>query len=246
MTILILCLIYYKNFFIINYFLKNKYLNIFLGVCILIFNIYFFVLPENFVIGGLESNLIFLDKVFFYKKKQKKQKFFFSKNTNIIIIRILIILIFGYLLKDVPNFFISTVIINLFFAFVIKILEKLKIKRTFFIDRMPFFLKKNIFWKLFFLSLFLGINIGFSCGLIFVNNASTGGTDVIFSFIRYHFHLKKIKILLILTDGIMIVFSFFIDLKRQIDQKKNIILKYISSFAIFVIAIFVIDYILKK
>jgi uncharacterized membrane-anchored protein YitT (DUF2179 family) len=223
--------------------IKNKFFQIFFGLFLLIFNVYFFILPENFIVGGLESNLLFLDKVFFYRKK--KQKYFFSKNNNIILIRILIILIFGFLMKDVEYFFILTIITNLLFALMIKILEYFKIHRNFILEKFPFFLKKNVLLKFSFLSVILGINIGLSCGLILSNNASTGGTDVIFSFLKKYFHLQNFKIILLMTDGIMIICSFCLDFKRKIDSKKNIFLKYFFSFIVFFIAIFLIDIVNK-
>ncbi|WCA22407.1 YitT family protein [Candidatus Phytoplasma oryzae] len=233
-------LIIFKKYFQINFF---KFL---LSISLLIFNVYFFILPENFIIGGLESNLIFLDKFFFFNKKSKKQEYFFSKNNNIILIRIIIISIFGYLMKDVKYFFINTVIINLFFSFVIKILEYYKIKRNFFINKMPFILKNNDFLRLFFFSLIIGINVGISCGFILLNNGSTGGTDVIFAFIKKIFKLNNLKAILLMTDGIIIIFSFYLDWKRKIDKKQKIFMKYIFSLISFIIAVLLIDIILNK
>ncbi|KAB8121825.1 YitT family protein ['Cynodon dactylon' phytoplasma] len=240
---LILFFLIFSNNLIIKKIFFNKFIQILLSICLLIFNVYFFILPENFIIGGLESNLIFLDKIFFYHKK--KQNYFFSKNNHIIIIRILIISIFGYLMRDIKYFFITTIMTNLFFAFVIKIFEYYKIERTFFIDKMPYVLKNNLFLKMLFLSIIIGISVGLSCGCIFLNNGSTGGTDVIFAFIRKIFKLKNLKLIFFMTDGLMIIFSFFVDLKRKIDKRKNIFLKYIFSFITFIIAILLIDIVLK-
>ncbi|WIA07708.1 MAG: putative secreted protein [Candidatus Phytoplasma cynodontis] len=240
---LILFFLIFSNNLIIKKIFFNKFIQILLSICLLIFNVYFFILPENFIIGGLESNLIFLDKIFFYHKK--KQNYFFSKNNHIIIIRILIISIFGYFMRDIKYFFITTIMTNLFFAFVIKIFEYYKIERTFFIDKMPYVLKNNLFLKMLFLSIIIGISVGLSCGCIFLNNGSTGGTDVIFAFIRKIFKLKNLKLIFFMTDGLMIIFSFFVDLKRKIDKRKNIFLKYIFSFITFIIAILLIDIVLK-
>ncbi|WBL31353.1 YitT family protein [Candidatus Phytoplasma sacchari] len=233
----------YNNFAKFKNCLHNRFIQIFLSILLLTFNVYFFILPENFIIGGLESNLIFLDKIFFYQKK--RQKYFFSKNNKIILIRIFIILFFGYLMKDVEYFCITTIATNLIFAFMIKILEYYKIERNFFTSKMPIFLKKNNFLRLFFLSLIIGINVGLSCGFILLNNASTGGTDVIFAFIRKIFKLKNLKLILLMTDGMMILITFYIDLKREIDEKKNIFIKYFFSFLSFIIAILLIDIVLK-
>ncbi|MDO8168039.1 YitT family protein [Candidatus Phytoplasma melaleucae] len=216
--------------------LHFKLIKIFLGSLLLIFSIYFFILPEEFIIGGLESSLLFLDKIFFYDKKTKQQNYFFSTNHNIIIARILIILLFGFFLKDTLFFFISTLLLNFVFAFIIKNLDYFHIDRNFFLNILPDFIKKNSFLRLFFSSLIIGLCVGIGCGLIFSSSSSTGGTDVIFLYLEQRLNID-LKRILILTDGLMILISFFIDFFRKIDKKMNIINKYFFSIITFLIAI---------
>ncbi|MFR0367755.1 YitT family protein [Candidatus Phytoplasma palmae] len=210
-----------------------------IGFFLLVFGVYFFVLSENFIVGGLESSLIFLDKLFFYRKKHKKQEYFFSNNNSIIIFRILIILLFGFLIGNI-NFFISTVIFNFSFSFVIKMFDHYNLKRDFIINKMPDLIKNNKFFKMSLCSIIIGIFLGIGCGLIFANNCSTGGTDVIFLYIQNKFKLN-LKNILLCIDGIMILISFYLDFSRNPEDKKSVIIKYIFSCIAFIIAIFLID-----
>ncbi|MBP3059489.1 hypothetical protein FEF22_001695 [Texas Phoenix palm phytoplasma] len=228
---------------IYRFFWLKKIFIIFIGFFLLVFGVYFFVLPENFIVGGLESNLIFLDKIFFYKTKKKKQEYFFSNNNSIIVFRILIILLFGFLIGNL-NFFMSTVIFNFSFSFLIKIFEHYNIKREFIIQKIPNFIQNNKFLKMFLYSIIIGIFLGIGCGLIFANNCSTGGTDVIFLYIQNKFKLN-LKTILLCIDGIMILISFYLDFLRNEKERKSVIIKYIFSCNAFIIAIFLIDLIQK-
>nr|WP_017192349.1 hypothetical protein [Milkweed yellows phytoplasma] len=72
------------------------------------------------------------------------------------------------------------------------------------------------------------------------NNSSTGGTDfvlkVLHNFIEEHITIEFPMILLII-DGSILIASFVIDYFRQIDVKKNIMIKYVFSIITFTIAI---------
>lgn len=111
-----------KNIFIKN---SNLYRNFIIYIYIL-----FFPLPEKFIIGGLESNLICLDKIFFYDKKQK-QKYFLSANNTIIIIRISILLLTCCLLTIYTNaqqILLSSILFSFLFYFCYKNIKLYKNK----------------------------------------------------------------------------------------------------------------------
>lgn len=218
---------------------------------LLIFSVYFLVLPGKFIIGGLESNLIFLDKIFFYDKKKQKQKYFFSKNNNIIIIRILI-LIFALVvyLKDSTqlNLFLSSIIFSLLFAFILKIFNFFKIKQNYIIKKFPQFIQNNIFYRLLLSSLITGFVVGISCGNILKQELSTGGTDVIFVFLTSTSICCGIELsaMLLIVDGLTILLSFLMDLIRKKKNKNKIVIKYFFSILTFFIALGIIHLLTKQ
>ncbi|MDV3170818.1 MAG: YitT family protein [Candidatus Phytoplasma stylosanthis] len=219
------------------------------SILTLIFSIYFFVLPEKFIIGGLESNLIFLDKIFFYDKKKKEQKYFFSQNSVIVFFRIFILLfsflmfLFGFLELQI---LLSSLLFSFIFAIIIRIFRFYKIKQNFIIMLFPRFIKKNIFYKFFLSSLITGLIVGISSGFLLKSRFATGGTDVIFLFIPKIFSSIELPIMFLIFDGSTILFSFLIDLNRNQNQnKKKILIKYFFSIFIFLTAISVINYMKK-
>ncbi|QTX02658.1 hypothetical protein LFWB_0880 [Candidatus Phytoplasma luffae] len=242
----IICLLFiiFSLLLIVNLFFQIKYIEIFFSIFLLIFIIYFFILPEKFIIGGLESNLIFLDKILYYDNKNKKQKYFFSKKKIIIFIRA-IIFIFAFLIflweKIIPNILISSLIFILIFYITFKILNFFKIKQNSIISSYPRCVQKNIFYKLLLSSTITGIAIGLSCGSLLKNNFATGGTDIIFLFLHQTIEIP-ISIICLLIDGSTILLSFIIDLKRE-KLKNQIIIKYILSIFIFFTAISIIHFI---
>lgn len=234
--------------------IPNKFLElskISMSFILLIFSIYFLVLPGKFIIGGLESNLIFLDKICFYDKKKQKQKYFFSKNNNIIIIRILI-LIFALVvyLKDPKqlNLFLSSIIFSLLFTFILKIFIFFKIKQNSIIKRFPQFIQNNIFYRLLLSSLITGFVVGISSGNILQKNLSTGGTDVIFVFLTSTSICCGIElsIMLLTIDGLTILLSFLMDVIRKKKNKEKIVIKYFFSILTFFIALGIIHLLTKQ
>ncbi|WP_017191495.1 YitT family protein [Poinsettia branch-inducing phytoplasma] len=74
-----------------HHFETTRFCQLTLGSLLMVFAIYFFILPQELIIGGLEALCLFLDKVFFYKIKEKKQNHWFSSNNGILFFRIFII-----------------------------------------------------------------------------------------------------------------------------------------------------------
>lgn len=214
----------------------------FLAMCLLFWGTYFFILPEKLIIGGLESALIFIDKIFFYKNN--KQVYFFSKNNSIICFRILF-LILGWLLNG-REFFQQTLFITLFFFFCFKIFDILEINNKFFINKFLIFFNNNYVYKLILSIICVIISVGVSVGLIFKNNAGTGGIECIYLYIKKQNPTLKLLYIILLTDGLMIITSFFIDWHRKKDTKKNILIRYILSFICFGMAILLIEYIVAE
>lgn len=222
-----------EYFDLINLFIFLKF---FLGFIFLFFGIYFFILPKEFIIGGLESSLIFLDKIFFYKNG--KQNYFFTKNNVIVIIRI--IFLFLSLFLHSWLFFLKTLIITLFFSFCFRLFDYFKIDQNFFIYKFPNFIKNNKIYELFLSIIIIILSVGFGCGFIFSVNACTGGTDCIF--LKLHLEYKiELFYILFFTDGLIIIISFLIDFYRKINNKKIIFVKYICSYICFFTVSFIIN-----
>ncbi|AYJ01264.1 hypothetical protein CWO85_01840 [Candidatus Phytoplasma ziziphi] len=236
-------------------------MQIYIGMLLLISVIYFFVLPEKFIIGGLESNLIFLDKIFFFDKKTQKQKYFFSQNNKISIIRILILLFAVFnLWKGIPHskeILISSIIFSFSFSFILKMFDHYNIKQNLILRKFPEFIQKNIFLRLFVSSIITSLTLGITCGAIFKNHYSTAGTDVIFMFVSHRYEWSLPRILFVI-DGSAILLSFIMDLLRKRNNKKNInntknssntrnvFIKYFFSILIFLITISIMDFIMTK
>ncbi|MDO8059318.1 YitT family protein ['Crotalaria aegyptiaca' phytoplasma] len=211
-------------------------LKIILGLLLLIFSIYFFILAEDFIVGGLESNLLFLDKVFLYNRLNKKQNYLFSNPLGIIISRLIIMFFFGFWLPNTFFFLITTVFFNLIFTWSIKFLSKNSVDKSFFINLLPIFIKKNKLLKLLVISLIISFCIGIGCGLIFSSGSSTGGTDIIFLLLNQKFNLN-LHYILFFVDGIIILISFLIDLFRYPNMRNFIITKYFFSFFILILVV---------
>ncbi|CAP18390.1 hypothetical protein ATP_00203 [Candidatus Phytoplasma mali] len=222
-----------KYFDFINLFIFFKFI---LGFIFLFFGIYFFILPKDFIIGGLEGSLIFLDKIFFYKNG--KQNHFFTKNNVIVIIRI-IFLFLSFFFHDLP-FFLKTLIITIFFSFCFKLFDYYKINKNFFIYKFPNFIKNNNIYELFLSIIIIILSVGFGCGFIFSIDACTGGTDCIFLKLNLKYNIELFYILFF-TDGLIIIISFLIDLYRKINNKKIIFVKYICSYICFFTVSFIIN-----
>ncbi|TVY12242.1 YitT family protein [Candidatus Phytoplasma pini] len=222
----------------------------FLGIILLVLSVYFIILQEKFILGGLESNLIFLDKVFWYKKETKEQNYFFSSGNFIIFIR-LILFIFICCLSFFGEgwdfyFIVSTLIFNIIFSFVFKKLKYFGIEQNFIVDKYPSFIKENKNYKFLFSSLITGLAVGLGCGLIFKSGSSTGGTDIIFLYLRKKNIVGSLGEVSLFIDGIIILCSFFIDFSRCIDKKKNLIIKYIFSFITFFLVIVISSFIIYR
>lgn len=220
--------------------LKIKLWKNFLGFLFLIFGIYFFVLPDKFVVGGLESELIFLDKLFFYDKKKKIQKEILSNSNFIIVVRFFIIFIAGFKGWD---FFILTMLVNGFFIINFKLLNYYRIPKDFFIKIFPSSIKKNNIYKFLLSSLIIGHTVGIGCSLIFNNKGNTGGSDVIIQCLSSIFTIE-FSTLLMLIDGVMILWSCYLDLYRY-SRKYNhqILIRYFFSIVAFLNVILFIKYI---
>ncbi|WP_284928415.1 YitT family protein [Candidatus Phytoplasma sp. AldY-WA1] len=234
-------------------------IEILIGMLLLISVIYFFVLPEKFIIGGLESNLIFLDQIFFFDKKNQKQKYFFSQNNKIIIIRSLILLFAVFnALKEMPNatkILISSVIFSVLFSFILKLFNHYNIKQNLILRKFPEFIQKNIYLRLFVSSIITSLTLGITCGAIFKNHYSTAGTEVIFMYVA-HLYKWPLSIILFIIDGSAILLSFIMNLSRSIKKNnkkninnkknssntKNVVIKYFFSILIFIITISIIAF----
>ncbi|NWN45621.1 YitT family protein [Candidatus Phytoplasma pruni] len=221
-----------------HHFEPTRFCQLTLGSLLMVFAIYFFILPQELIIGGLEALCLFLDKVFFYKTKEKKQNHWFSSNNGILFFRIFIIL-FGACFHP-TWFFLLTLFVASLFSILFKILEYWRIDRVFLLNKFPDKIKNNILYRLSLSSVIIGVFIGIGAGLVIGNEASTGGTDFVFK-VLHNFIKKYVTIefpmILLIIDGSILVASFAIDYFRKIDVKKNIVIKYVFSIITFTIAI---------
>ncbi|XXP77189.1 MAG: YitT family protein [Lettuce witches'-broom phytoplasma] len=221
-----------------HHFEFTRFCQLTLGSLLMVFAIYFFILPQELIIGGLEALCLFLDKVFFYKIKEKKLNHWFSSNNGILFFRIFIIL-FGAISHQ-TWFFLLTLFVASLFSIFFKISEYWQIDRMFLLKKFPDKIKNNIIYRLSLSSVIIGVFIGIGAGLVIGNDASTGGTDFVFkvlhNFIEDHIPIEFPMILLII-DGSVLAASFAIDYFRKIDVKKNIMIKYVFSIITFTISI---------
>ncbi|MDV3139156.1 MAG: YitT family protein [Candidatus Phytoplasma australasiaticum] len=237
-SLIMLCLSFFYKSMLKDMFFLYIYLilKIILGLLLLIFSVYFFILSEEFIVGGLESNLLFLDKVFFYNRSENKQNYFFSTPLGIIISRLIIMFLCGFWLPNTFFFLFTTILFNLVFTWSIKFLSKCSINKSFFINLFPVCIKKNHVLKLSIISLIISLCIGIGCGLIFSSGSSTGGTDIIFLLLNQKFNFN-LRYILFFIDGIIIFISFWIDLLRYKYMRNFIITKYFFSFVILILVV---------
>lgn len=176
-----------------NTFKIKEILEITLGVILVSIAFYYLFLPANLVTGGV-TGLSIIFKNWFTVSDAVMSVFIFVMNGILLLLGAIII---G---KD---FFFKTIYGTLLLPFLTLIFSLLPISNTIFLDSI-----ENVHYKLIIISTLGAVLTGIGLGLVFKNNATTGGTDVI-QRILY----EKLKVpysaAIYLTDGVIIALGFY-------------------------------------
>lgn len=176
-----------------NTFKIKEILEITLGVLLVSIAFYYLFLPANLVTGGV-TGLSIIFKNWFTVSDAVMSVFIFVMNGILLLLGAIII---G---KD---FFFKTIYGTLLLPFLTLIFSLLPISNTIFLDSI-----ENVHYKLIIISTLGAVLTGVGLGLVFKNNATTGGTDVI-QRILY----EKLKVpysaAIYLTDGVIIALGFY-------------------------------------
>lgn len=176
-----------------NTFKIKEILEITLGVLLVSIAFYYLFLPANLVTGGV-TGLSIIFKNWFTVSDAVMSVFIFVMNGILLLLGAIII---G---KD---FFFKTIYGTLLLPFLTLIFSLLPISNTIFLDSI-----ENVHYKLIIISTLGAVLTGIGLGLVFKNNATTGGTDVI-QRILY----EKLKVpysaAIYLTDGVIIALGFY-------------------------------------
>lgn len=176
-----------------NTFKIKEILEITLGVLSVSIAFYYLFLPANLVTGGV-TGLSIIFKNWFTVSDAVMSVFIFVMNGILLLLGAIII---G---KD---FFFKTIYGTLLLPFLTLIFSLLPISNTIFLDSI-----ENVHYKLIIISTLGAVLTGVGLGLVFKNNATTGGTDVI-QRILY----EKLKVpysaAIYLTDGVIIALGFY-------------------------------------
>ncbi len=157
------------------------------GVILLTLGFYFFLLPQNLVIGGVMGISVLVQNVI---------------PVSIFILVANIFLLFIGLIFLGKAFFLKTVYATILYPVIVFVLEK-TIPANFFmqyIEESPY-LVAGLFGALF---------VGSGLGLVIRNNSTTGGIDILQNIMHKFLHIPFIWALYII-DGIIITVALFID-----------------------------------
>ncbi|MBU5591508.1 YitT family protein [Clostridium sp. MSJ-4] len=155
-----------------------------LGIAMVALGMYFFLMPNNLATGGANGLAIVINS------------FIPALSVGILMIIINLVLFIVAFLAIGKNFGIKTIYSSLGVSFMILILEKI----------IP--IQKSITGELF-LELIFGIIIsGGGMAIVFNENASTGGTDIIAKILNKFFHINLGKAVLLADLSITVMAGF--------------------------------------
>ncbi|MFA5693348.1 MAG: YitT family protein, partial [Acholeplasmataceae bacterium] len=177
---------------------ENKYISyilITIGVIILHFGFYFFLVPEQLVTGGVMGLSVLIAPLVS-----------FLSVGNIYLILNIIALILGGVLFG-KTFFIRTVYASLLAPLLVSSFEYFGVDENYFIN----FIDPN--YRLLVASIAGGILIGAGIGMVLRYNATTGGMDVIQKMI--HQYLKvPFSTAVYISDGIIVLIGMFLSFQN--------------------------------
>ena len=199
----------------------KDYVNITLGLLLYTFGVTFFLLPYQIVTGGISG----IGAIVFYTSVFPVQYTFFIINA-ILIILALKILGWKFLTKTIYATFMLTIFLELFQDIVIQ--------------------PDGTFYKLLgenndFMSLLIGCMMtGTALAIVFLNNGSTGGTDIVAAVLN-KFHNISLGKALILIDVCIISSCLFLDSFGTIDLRCR---KVVFGLCTMVIECLMLDYVM--
>lgn len=199
----------------------KDYVNITLGLLLYTFGFTFFLLPYQIVTGGISG----IGAIVFYTSGFPVQYTFFIINA-ILIILALKILGWKFLTKTIYATFMLTIFLELFQEIVIQ--------------------PDGTFYKLLgenndFMSLLIGCMMtGTALAIVFLNNGSTGGTDIVAAVLN-KFHNISLGKALILIDVCIISSCLFLDSFGTIDLRCR---KVVFGLCTMVIECLMLDYVM--
>lgn len=164
-----------------------EYSQIVFGVTIMTLGFYFFLLPENLVIGGVMGLAVI------FKAQINPSIFLYIVNTG---------LLFTGLLVLGKDFFLKTVFGSLASPTIIFILESLNISEFWIMNEITES-------RLLIASMGGAILVGAGLGIVFRVGGTTGGMDVLQSIIHKKVHIPY-QIIFYFTDGLVVVLSLFV------------------------------------
>lgn len=167
-----------------RYKMFQEYLQIALGVTLMSLGFYFFLLPENLVIGGVMGlAVIFRSEI---------------DPTLLIFILNAMLLILGLFVMG-KSFFVKTVFGSMASPAVLFLVEILGIKETAIMSQIT---ESHLIIA----AVSGAIMVGFGLGLVFRNGGTTGGMDIIQSIFHVKLHFPY-KLIFYFTDGFVIILS---------------------------------------
>lgn len=167
--------------------LVSEFLSIVLGVVLMTLGFYFFLLPEDLVIGGVMGlAVIFQTHI---------------NPTIIIYILNLSLLMLGLIILG-KKFFIRTVFGSVASPAILSIIQLFKIEETLIMNQVTDS-------KLIIAALSGSILVGFGLGIVFRNGGTTGGMDIVQNIFHKKFHFPY-QMIFYFTDGLIVVLSFIV------------------------------------
>ena len=157
------------------------------GVIILTLGFYFFLLPQNLVIGGVMGISVLLQQ--------------FMPVSTFILVANVGLLFFGLIFLG-KSFFLKTVYATVLYPVIVFILER-TVEPDFFmkyINESPYLIA----------GIFGALTVGVGLGLVIRNNSTTGGIDILQNMMHKYLHIPFTTALYII-DGAIITIALFID-----------------------------------
>lgn len=164
-----------------------EYSQIAFGVTIMTLGFYFFLLPENLVIGGTMGLAVL------FKSQINPSLFLYIVNTLLLVIGLIV------LGKD---FFMKTIFGTLASPTILFFLELLDINEFWVMDQISDS-------KLLIAAVSGSILVGIGLGIVFRFGGTTGGMDVVQSIIHKKFHIPY-QFIFVFTDGLVVLLSLIL------------------------------------
>lgn len=200
----------------------RDYFNITLGLILYTFAFTVFILPYEIVTGGISG----IGAIIFYATKFPVQYTFFIINFVLIVLALKIL---GW------RFLMKTIYATFALTFLLEMAQKLVLQTD------------GTFYKLLgegndFMSLLVGCMMtGTALAIVFLNNGSTGGTDIIAAVVNKYHNISLGKVLL-LVDICIVGSCLFVDSFGPIDLRFR---KVVFGFCTMVVECSMLDYVMN-